>query len=207
MASVTVYESAIDALESASQAGENIYEAAISAGIQARESGDSAKWLIGDLALLIRKDYGQDTIGQFAGDIGTAVERVHEYRTVCKFYPRRAEHGKPARADFFDMPAITYSHMRMAMRLKDFDAALEFLEDCSLNRWKCEKAAIELKKLLKGDDSGAAVERIGEFYARAISMGGGVVELHYGATDPPSLGIGEQYRFVIYKEAVEDAQS
>lgn len=132
----------IELLYAAADAGEDVYEAAVQFGMKAREDDDRSKWLIGDLAQFVRKAYGQNRIGEFAKAINAPVDRVKEYRTVSAFWT------KAARADFLDYEALSYSHFRLAKRLKEFEDACDFLQDVAANAWTVEQARIELNELM-----------------------------------------------------------
>jgi hypothetical protein len=132
----------VELLERAAAAGEDVYQAAVGLGQMDRESKDRARWRIGDLARLVTKAYGQNRIADFAKDINEPVDRVKEYRTVCRYWERSV------RADFLALPTLTYSHFRIALRFADREDACDFLQDCAANAWTVEAARIELKKRL-----------------------------------------------------------
>lgn len=128
-------------IDRAGEAGEDIYDTAVNAGVVAAGDHDKNRWLIGDLASRIKKRYGQDMIGRFATDINMEKSRVKDYRRVCEFWE------KDTRASILaTMPVITFSHMRLAMRLGNHPEALSFLEECADNAWTVEQAMLELNK-------------------------------------------------------------
>lgn len=129
-------------LEKADAAGEDIYDIAVNAGLKVAGEMDTGKWLVGDLACLVDKRYGKDMIGQFAIAINLEKARVKDYRRVCGFWQ------KDARAAFLEIPVISYSHMRQAMRLGNLPEASAFLEEVADNAWTVEQAGIELTKRL-----------------------------------------------------------
>lgn len=134
---------AIPAIEALIERGDDIWEVLVNAGIQAQEFLDTGRWTIGDLAGLVDKQYGQNTIGTFAKAINVEVERVREYRTVAAFW--EIPHRQKIRADY---PTITYSHMREAMRLKSVEAAEAFIEECAGEGWTVEEARLKLRERL-----------------------------------------------------------
>lgn len=135
----------LDAIERARAEGYDIWEMAVSAGIEASDRGNEARWFIGDLALLVDKRYGEDAIAQFAKEIKCAVKSVKTYRTTCRFWDRE----KSRRQDFLlDLKNVFFTHYADAVRLKDMDKAVEFIENCHLNDWSVEKARVELQILL-----------------------------------------------------------
>jgi hypothetical protein len=134
----------VDALfaELESTAGDT-FDLVVNAGIAARESLDQGRYVIGDLACHVKKKYGEDQLGIFAADIHCKAASVREYRRVCAFWLR------PVRAELFDaMPGLSYSMLRDARRLGDTARALDFLRKCNDEGWKCERASIEIDKLL-----------------------------------------------------------
>lgn len=137
-----------DALEQitrvASQ-GEDPWEMMVAVGLDAQERLDTGRWLIGDLALLIPKQYGSDRLGEFAKAIRVEVARAREYRTVARFWDRQSS----ARAEILATYAsITYSHMREAMRLGKPEAARDFIEECAAEAWSVEAARLKLRERL-----------------------------------------------------------
>jgi len=134
---------AFEVIEQAAKAGDDIWEMAIGAGLQAHEDMDTGRWLIGDLSLLVSKQYGEHRIEDFAKSIKVEVGRAKEYRTVCRFW------RKSVRTDFLaDRPNVTYSHLRIAMRLKMLEKAMDFIEECSDSDWTAEFARLELNRRL-----------------------------------------------------------
>ncbi len=135
----------LTSLERLIEQGDDAWEALVSAGIQAQERKDKSVWMIGDLACLVTTRYGQDAIGDFAKSIKVEVNRVREYRTVCRFWDRKTS----ARAELLETcPNLYYSHYREAMRLKEMDEAITFLQECSENDWTIEATRLELDKRL-----------------------------------------------------------
>lgn len=118
------------------------YELICEAGRIAAQNIDEGRYLIGDLAAQIKKQYGRDTVGRFAKDIGIPKARAQEYRQVCEFWP------KSQREQIFEDYAgqVKYTHLKQAMRLKD--AALDFIRECGENSYTCEQASVELTKRL-----------------------------------------------------------
>lgn len=162
----------LEAIENAASSGRDVWEMVISAGIDASDKGDEARWMIGDLALLVKKSYGDDAIGKFAKDIHAPVKRVEEYRTVCAFWDRQ----KSARADFLaELKNVYYSHYREALRLGDYDKAVQFIEDCALNDWTYEAARLEVNKRLGKPEPSAkildTVARVEDIDGLSITIG------------------------------------
>ena len=60
------------------------WEEYIVQGQEAREAKDDSNWQLGDLALGIEKDYGDDSIGKFAYAISVPKKSLMNNRTVAK---------------------------------------------------------------------------------------------------------------------------
>lgn len=121
------------------------WETLCDAGREAAENMDEGRWIIGDLAMLVRKEYGHDKIGDFAEQIGVKKKRVQEYRTVCKYYLKDDR-------DLFRVshPPMTYTHFRAAMRLKDLQASYDILERATVEKepWTAERMELEVAQKL-----------------------------------------------------------
>jgi hypothetical protein len=57
-------------------------------GQEAREAKDDSNWLLGDLALGISKDYGEDSIGKYAYAISVPKKSLMNNRTIAKRFPQ-----------------------------------------------------------------------------------------------------------------------
>lgn len=64
------------------------WEEYISSGLIAREDKDSANWTLGDLALGVSKDYGEDSIGKYAYAISVPKKSLMNNRTIAKRFPQ-----------------------------------------------------------------------------------------------------------------------
>lgn len=136
-------QSPLEAIERIASSGGDIWESAVDAALAAADLGDMARWIIGDLALLVGKRYGTNRIDEFARSIGHRKSTVQEYRRVCAYWQ------KSTRVDFLDeCPTIRWSHMRDAMRLKDLKQSVQFLRECADQNFTVEQAAVDLKKRL-----------------------------------------------------------
>jgi hypothetical protein len=60
------------------------WETYISLGLIAREAKDDSNWRLGDLALGISKDYGEDSIGKYAYAISVPKKSLMNNRTIAK---------------------------------------------------------------------------------------------------------------------------
>ena len=116
----------------------------ISRGQQAAADIDRGRWTIGDDACEIKTQYGKHTLDEYAKSINVAKDRVEDYRGVCKFYSEFSVRTKFREEN----PMISFSHMRVAKRLKDVQKAYAFLEECSDNGYTVELARIRLTEIL-----------------------------------------------------------
>lgn len=108
---------------------------------------DEGRWLLGELALMVDKQYGDDAIGEFAKDINVPKKRIAQYRTVYKFWSPAWEKSK--RLDFLgERPNLSYTHYLNALRLKDLDEALKWIDEASSNGWTTDEAAHHLAERL-----------------------------------------------------------
>lgn len=138
------------ALEQAVDAGEEIMEVAIGLGQRYRMSEEDGKYNQGDLACLVEKRYGKNAIKDFAKSIGKEVDRIKEYRTVCRQWKRSA------RAEILtERPNLTYSHLRTAGRFIKDDGdsygrkhAMRILDMAAKYTWSAEKTRIKANRLL-----------------------------------------------------------
>ncbi len=116
------------------------WEELLDAGNKAALEIDTAKWVLGDLAGKVTKRYGENRLGLYASAINRNVDVMRDYRRVSAFYESRV------RATFSD--AVSWSHYRMAMRLKTPEAALAFLETCDAETLTVAAAADVLDEKL-----------------------------------------------------------
>lgn len=134
----------LDMADAMLRQGDDPWELLVSAGITWRDQIDTGRWKIGDAALLIDKRYGEDTLTRYANGIGATPRSVKDYRQTCGFW------HKPVRESLLqELPKLTYTHFRQAMRLKDLGAAAAFLQECSDADWSAERADVEISKRLK----------------------------------------------------------
>jgi len=66
------------------------WEDAVIAGLELREAKDNSQWRLGDLALLVEKAYGVDSLGKFAIDINIPKKSLQQYRRVSNAFPPHA---------------------------------------------------------------------------------------------------------------------
>lgn len=133
----------LDLLEEAVEAGQDIMEQAVAAGDNVAEQGSKGKFVLGYLACLVDKRYGENRIAEFADGVRMPVKRIEEYRTLCRYYQRSVYTEFSNRC-----PYPLYSHYVMAMQFDDIENSLAFLEKVDTKKWKCGETKIEIKKLL-----------------------------------------------------------
>lgn len=136
----------IDLLLAAAERGDQIWDDAISIGLDCSETDSKSAFKLGDLACAVEKRYGENRIVEFAKTIKRDVSSVKERRTVCRAFPKKV------RAEFLDdNPNLFYSHLRKAapiVRKMSLDAAFTLLEQASVLDWTVEKLGVEKDKLL-----------------------------------------------------------
>lgn len=101
------------------------YDEAINLAKQVQENMDRGRWIIGDLALSMDKQYGKDVIGEFAKDIQLSKARVQDYRTMSQYYSHEW------RAYIDEHFAFNWSILRIAKRFKEIESSIDFLHRCS----------------------------------------------------------------------------
>ena len=138
------------------------WESLCDAGRHYAEDMDAGRWKLGDLALKVEKQYGQDSLGEFAREVNVRAGRIREYRRVCDFYEN------VARAAFLEThPVLSYSHLRAAMRLGDADTAYAYLVTASENRLSVEATEAAIRDIVGGDPPPARIT----FEARLVGAG------------------------------------
>jgi len=105
------------------------------------------RWAIGDDAALVDTKYGEHTMEDFARDIGGNKSTIAGYYRVSKFYPNIIR-----RKLLDNLPNLTYSHYKDALRLTDLDAAIAWLDEVAQAGWSPDKASYELTQRLGKDD-------------------------------------------------------
>jgi hypothetical protein len=101
------------------------WEALASAGREVMQHMDTGRWLAGDIANRVTRQFGEDSLGKFAADIGIA-----RRQTLYTYAQVSARFDNSLRGEF---PALSWSHYRAAVRAKD-DAEL-FLVQAQDNGW------------------------------------------------------------------------
>ena len=66
---------------------EHSWEELVSVGLTYRENKDHSTWDLGDLALLVEKTYGVDSLGKFSIDTNINKNSLQQYRRVSRAFP------------------------------------------------------------------------------------------------------------------------
>jgi hypothetical protein len=110
------------------------WEALASAGREVMQHMDTGRWLAGDIANRVTRQFGEDSLGKFAADIGIA-----RRQTLYTYAQVSARFDNSLRGEF---PALSWSHFRAAVRAKD-DAEL-FLVQAQDNGWPVAELARQI---------------------------------------------------------------
>lgn len=161
----------------------------------ARREYDKWRWVIGDLALEVVKEYGQDRLGEFAGEIGLAKQTVYRYRDLCEFY-EKSPRGELF--ELYDEDVLTYTHYREAARLDDLSSAIDILETAADEAWTTDKMAYEVSKLL-GKTGSERVYLAKEAPGMIHQSAGGVVTLRVVMSG--SFILGDTVRVSVWRES------
>lgn len=116
----------IDLLDQMLDSGEDIWETAVSIGIQNEQELTKQRWLQGDLTLRVEGAYGDKIITKFATALNVNTSTLKQRRTMSRYYTLDTRY-------LFE--SLGYSHYREAMRIGDLDESIEALELASKNEW------------------------------------------------------------------------
>lgn len=146
-----------DRIVAIAASGQDFFQEACAFGLEITDIDSHIRFCIGDVASLIETAYGSDRMGEFAGSTKRSKKTCYQYAAVSRFYPIEE------RASWLAEPALSWSHLRLAMRLKNADDAAVFLIYCADNALSVDRASIEIK------------ERLGETIEPAALFNGKVV--------------------------------
>jgi hypothetical protein len=121
--------------------GSEVWARAVEYGASLATAEDRTRFELGDLALLVGTEYGRDRLGQFARAINRPAKQIQEYRGVCRYYPRVVRDQLAA-----SCPRISYTHLRVAMRLHDLDRSIAALEAANREKWTVERMGEEIDR-------------------------------------------------------------
>jgi hypothetical protein len=109
------------------------------------QAGDRKRLLIGVLLARAEKRYGAGVVNAVASNTGISRQSLYEYQKVERFY-RGA--GKSARRIIVELPNLFYSHLRTAMRFKDWEAAYDALVDASTDNLTADGFRVKVAKAM-----------------------------------------------------------
>jgi hypothetical protein len=81
------------------------YQSLVKQGLDLIKQADQANWKLGELAVQVDKQYGQDRLGQFADDIDIDKRFLMDCRTTWQRWPQKS--GRPR---FFSIARILNPH-------------------------------------------------------------------------------------------------
>ena len=151
------------------------------------EAHDRNRWVLGDIGQKVVRRYGEQSLKQFAADVKKVrPSTMYDYTRTSGFYPEDTR-------DKF--PALSWSHYREAMRLKDLDDALAVLTSAQ----DADMTVDALKAVVNEQlDQPAPLHKIAEFDATPEA-----IEAHRlllgDAAVPAELATGERYVFRVYQ--------
>lgn len=134
----------------------------------AEADGATGRWLIGDLANVVTKVYGKNSMKTFATQTGIAYSTARQYKSMSAFYTI------DTRVALAELSNIGYSHMREAMKLGE--SAQAFLVEASKQDLTVEALKVEITKRL-GKPAPAKKLLDGEACVQSVDMGTGRVVL------------------------------
>ncbi len=175
------------------------WEALADAGRRVTNDQDENRWKYGDLAIRVARRYGEESIAQFAADIGLrSAKTLYDYHRVSAFFP----YG--LRQEF---PALFWSHYREALRVEDLEGAMDMLAKASDGNWTVDYMRVEINKLLAQRPS-AQVNGETNHWKHRLTLEVKILHLgeekmHVLRLDPSidltdKLESGQPYKFVIY---------
>lgn len=187
------FDARIAHLEAAIERGEDILSDAEELGREAAVQADQRRYILGDLACLVQKRYGQDMLGDFAKEINVSKKQLQEYRTTCAYWDKDARKQILSR-----FKTLSYSMLRLTAHcgLSPKDAVM-FLQTVNDNNMSVEKARLALKEM-KGEtlppqklpDVHVCVTALDTLHGTmTVAFTGGLV---------PPVHTGQSYRMVLY---------
>ena len=127
----------IEAIQRLLDEGGDAYQDIVALAMSSEGDMSRRRFLLGDLALLVRKSYGRNRMAAFATAAGIARSTMSQYKSVSQHYPEEVR---------YVYPNIGYAIYRAAMRLKE--DSLVFLAEASNNGYTVEEAQIRIQERL-----------------------------------------------------------
>ena len=103
-------------------------------GMQARETYDRSRWVIGDIARVIVVKWGYEALDEYARKIGIGKDSIQRYKEVAQKYEQEERE---------EFRFLSWTHFRSAAAQKK---PKEWLKEASDNEWSAEKLQVEIKK-------------------------------------------------------------
>lgn len=179
----------------------NDYQSLVSAGALFRASGDNGNWGIGWAASCVETAFGENTLPQFAYDIGLSKGRtkagkpkssaIYEHRDVFRKFGALRDKLQER------LPTLTYSHYREMVRVDVPKlTALKLLILANENGWSSNRLIVERnKKLGKPVPPKKLVDADGFI----LGIDGDTVCVRLSADQRAQLTEGEQVHIRIYE--------
>ena len=104
------------------------WEDLLSQGMEAREDKDNSQWKLGDLAEVVQKNYGEDSIGKYSYAVGVEKKTLMNYRTISKRFP------SPIREKY---RKLSWSHFS-AVSAEKITKPEAWLEKADTEEWSVE---------------------------------------------------------------------
>lgn len=195
--SVNEFNARIDTLESAIQRGDEVWSDAEELAREAAQQSDQRRYILGDIACLIKTRYGEDTLGEFAKDIQVTKKQLQEYRTTCAFWTR-TERNRLLTA----LPRLSYSMLRLtASRRMTPAEAIDFLQEVDATNMTVEAARVALKQA-RGDTLPPRKVADVHVCVTALDDRHGTMTVAFTGGLMPPVQTGQSYRLVMHEESV-----
>lgn len=107
---------------------------------------DTRRWDVGDDACAMETKYGEATLASMARDVNMNKTTLASWKRVADYYPEILR-----RRLLDNLENLSYSHYKDAIRLKDIQKSVEWLEKCSEESWSPDQASHKLTAELSGD--------------------------------------------------------
>lgn len=108
---------------------------------------DARRWDVGDDACAMATKYGEQNLASMARDINMNKTTLASWKRVAGYYPENLR-----RRLLDDLENLSYSHFKDALRLKDLDKSVAWLERCSTEGWSPDQSSRNLTLELNGED-------------------------------------------------------
>lgn len=110
---------------------------------------DTRRWDVGDDACAMETKYGEATLLGMARDVNMNKTTLASWKRVADYYPEILR-----RRLLDNLENLSYSHYKDAIRLKDIQKSVAWLEKCSAEGWSPDQASHKLTELLHPDEDG-----------------------------------------------------